>query len=271
MSTVLTFQWPGHRAWKSVNEDAIYVNQRRGVFVVADGVTRRGFTGAYPNPSPAAEAARAIVEAAGTALSNHHQRLIPASVSNAMSRGNRAVQDLNQRLSLCDDHNYWDRDLAGAVAACLVLRPHHFLYGFIGDCGLAHFDVTGKLFWHTPDMLEPIIKQGLIPPIEEIGEKQRFIIVRRDLRNKPRAPHPTYGVFTGEKAALDYVQAARRGYDPGDILAVYSDGAAPFVTADPEFGLLLALGEEKDIQAYVAQRSSPKQHNDEKTLIIVRT
>lgn len=269
MMTIKTFQWPGHRAWKTVNEDAFFVDEGRAVIIVADGITRRGFSGEYPNPSPAAAAAAAAADAMGRTLAGQQARVTLVGVRNAFKRGNAAVQVLNKKLSLWDDHNWWDRDLAGTVAACLVVKPHRFLYGFIGDCGVAHFVADGRIQWRTPDLVAPATAYS--PSIEEIGQKQRFITVRRDFRNRPQAPHPTFGVLTGEKAALSYVQAGSRSYTTGDILAVYSDGAAPFVVDEATFSQLLATSEASAIQDYVAQRSSSEQHNDEKTLIIVRT
>lgn len=268
MTEALTFQWPCHRAWKAVNEDVLFMSEKRRVFVVADGITRRGFSGAYPNPSPAAAAATVAAIAIGRTLAGQFAKVALIGVRNAFERGNTAVQTINQRLGLWDDHNWWDRDLAGTVAACLVVQPSRFLYGFIGDCGVAHFSAVGDLLWHTPDQVTPVTKYS--PAIEEIGQKRRFITIRRDYRNRPQATHPTFGVLSGEKEALAYVQVGKRTYQAGEVLAVYSDGAAPFVINDAAFGQLLAAGERDAIQDYVALRSTSEQHSDEKTLIVVR-
>lgn len=269
MQEVISLHWPCQVDWKSVDEDAFIADEEHCVFVVADGVTRRGFTDSYPNPSPAHLAAKAAVEALRKTLAEHGEQLTGVQIQSAFAKANEHVREINQRLELWNNHDWWGNDLAGTVASCLVVKKTTFFYGFMADCGVAHLAPNGGLLWHSPDLLAPVTKY--FPSIEELGEKERFIRVRRDFRNKPQANHPTYGVLTGEEEALSYVQVGSRPYNPGEVLAVYSDGAAPFVVDDAAFRQLLPRGKESDIHEYVAQRSPAKQNPDEKTLIVVRT
>lgn len=266
MPKILSFQWPCQAEWKPVSEDEFFVNADRGIFVVADGVTRRGFSGPYPDPSPARAAAKATVKSFSDA---NRGQFTERQMHKAFKRANESVRAVNRSLGLWDDHDWWGRDLAGAVAAGLVIQEALFVYGFIADCGVAQISAESGLLWHTPDLLAPAEKH--FPSVEELGQKERFIRVRRDFRNRPEAKHPTYGVLTGEEAALSYVQVGARPYGHGEVLAVYSDGAAPFVIKDSTFQQLLGQATEAELSEYVAQHSSSEQNADEKTLIVIRT
>lgn len=267
MQKILSFQWPCQVDWKTTSEDVFFVDKIRRIFVVADGVTRRGFTGPYPDPSPARLAAAAVVEALGKTPPDQFTQV--QQVHEAFKQANRSVRSVNEHLGLWAVHDWWGHDLAGAVAAYLAIQEKQFFYGFIADCGIAQIASSGNVLWHTPDLLAPAQKH--FPATDTLGIKERFMRVRRDFRNKPQANLPTYGVLTGEEAALAYIKTGIRPYRKGDVLAVYSDGAVPFVVKDQPFQHLLCRGLESEIAAYVAQRSSPEQHSDEKTLIVVRT
>lgn len=267
MRKVILLHWPSKVEWRTVDEDASLINAKHSVFVVADGVTRRGFSGHYPHPSPARVAAETVVEIL-TKILTGSAKITEEQMYGAFRQANDSVRVVNERLGLWDNHDWWGRDLAGAVASCLNLEKDVFFYGFIADCGVAHLSVNGDLLWHTPDLLAPVEKY--FPLVEELGEEERFIRVRRDFRNKPRANHPTYGVLTGERAALSYVRVGSRPYTAGDILAVYSDGVIPFL-GDHTFQQLLSQSPKSKILQYVVQRSSPQQYADEKTLILIRT
>lgn len=272
MRTVLSFHWLCQCDWKPVSEDVRFTSNDQCLFVVADGVTRRGFTGSYPDPSPAQLAADAAVEAIGKTLAEDigkATRVTTRHVVRAFRNANTCVREVNRNLEFWDNHDWWGRDLAGTVASCLVLQEATFLFGFMADCGVARVSATGDLLWRTPDLLAPAEK--FFPSADALGQRERFVRIHRDFRNKPQASHPTYGVLTGEEDALSYIQVGSRPYNAGEVLAVYSDGAAPFVMDDPAFRQLLLHGSQSHISDYVAQRSSATQHPDEKTLIVVRT
>lgn len=205
MPEVISLQWPCQVDWKSVSEDAFFADKSRGIFVVTDGVTRRGFTGAYPDPSPARQAADAVVETIGKTLT---APLTDIKMMEAFAQANQSVRAVNQSLGLWGSHDWWGRDLAGTVAACLAVQDSAFLYGFITDCGVAQVSAAGDLIWHTPNTQEAAKKH--FPLVEEVGERERFVRVRRDFRNRPEAKHPTFGVLTGEEAALSYVEVGTR-------------------------------------------------------------
>ena len=270
MRSVWSFEWPAHVSYKREREDACVVkeSERAHVAVVADGVTRlQDKHGKYPYHSPATKAANvaALTIAKWLVSSNFFGEVV---IRQAFSNGNVAVKRLNEELGFWDKCDYLTKDFAGTVAACVVESNGQIHCANIGDCGVAHFSSKRKLLWHSDDDVAKA--RPFFPKIEEVGLDERYIRVRRDFRNKPAAKHLTFGVLTGEPEALFYVKVESRSYILGDVVAVYSDGLAPFVLEDIDFQHLLVTGDQKQIQQYVADRSSSKLNPDEKTLILLR-
>lgn len=266
MTNVLTLQWDSPTG--KLSEDVFLADQQRGVFAVADGVTRRGYTGAYPQPSPARLAAEHVVRKLGTLLP-HLTTNDEAAVEKVWHSANNRVRQLNQELGFWDNHDYWGNDYAGAVASCLLLTHDFFLYGFIGDCGVAQLSATGEILWRTPNEVHHI--EPLVLPDEAAKHTDQLFKWRKEYRNNPQANHPTYGVLTGEAAALKYVRTGRRSYRAGEILILYSDGIEPFLYQDSTFRSLIVDGNQQKLTQYIAARSSPDENKDEKTLIVIKT
>jgi hypothetical protein len=268
MPSVLAFEWESHIPYKKEREDALFTDESRSVLVVTDGVTRlQNEQGKYPYPSPAHQAAQVAAVAIGKSLT-HREQINESAIQEALVEGNQAVKQLNEQLGLWENHDYLVRDFAGTVAACSVERDGEILYGYIGDCGVAHLSADGEVLWHSDD--DVTTDRPSFPKIEEVVKNERFVRVRRDFRNNPSASHPTFGVLTGEETALSYIKTGHRQFAPEDTLVVFSDGAAPFVLEDIEFRRLLMAGNREVIQRYVDERSSPQNHADEKTLILLR-
>lgn len=261
IASVLSFQWS---APEKPQEDALWRDEKRGVFLVADGITRTPPTVGYPNPSPAKLAADCLVEEIQHSLLTAPRT--PAGLRAACRAGNQRVAKLNQQLGLADRCDWWENDLAGAVFAGLLLDATEFVWGFLTDCGVAHLSPAGELLWITPDQLTPV--HQYFPPPPQTRDKQ--VAIRRDYRNKPdKGLDRTYGAFTGEETAIVYLQTNSRTYEAGDVLTVFTDGAHHLVT-DAPFQALLARGTSKDIERYTADPAHCT-HQDDKTLIVIRT
>lgn len=269
MKSILTFEWEPQVTYKREGEDALFVDEKGGVFAVTDGVTRdKNDSGEYPYPSPARQAAQIAAETIGNYLVNLEQ-ISERKIHDAFVHANEAVKSLNEQLGLWNNHDYLERDLAGTVGVCAVVQKREVIYGYIGDCGIAHLSSQGELLWHSDD--DVITASSHFPKTNDIGRTERTVRVRRDFRNKPSAQHPTYGVLTGEEEAMHYVKTGRVQLEPGAVLVVYSDGAMPFIFEDDDFSRLLFNGNETQIYEYVAHRSSAEKYSDEKTLILFRT
>jgi hypothetical protein len=268
---VITLEWNSHIPYKKEREDSLLVDETNHVFVVADGVSRtKNEKDEYPYPSPARMASRVAADAMGQALADGKE------MKQTFADGNAAVKKLNEKLGLWDNHDYWVNDFAGTVGAVVVERDGKTEYGYIGDCGVAHISATGELLWHSDDDVEAARvgfpkmehRPAFAPSTQEV--KDRFIKVRKDFRNNPKADYKTFGVLTGEDAALEYVKTGSLETKPGELVVVYSDGILPFILKDPVFRGLLLKGDQEEIRQYIDERSSQETHYDEKTVIILR-
>lgn len=259
MRTVLLFQWG---TADRPQEDSFLRDDEHGIFLVADGVTRTAPDTGYPNPSPAKLASDCLLQTTHRSLLSFPRDL--ESLGSACRAGNDTVRQLNHELGLWDNHDYWERDLAGAVFSGLLVGDTSFVWGFMTDCGVAHLTPEGEILWATEDRLTPVRKY--FPSLPQAKERQ--IAIRRDFRNSPAGDlQRTYGVFTGEEGALRYLEVGRRSYTEGDVLLVFTDGITHLVK-DSAFRSLLCKGSSADIEHFV---SLPEhcQHPDDKTILVV--
>lgn len=247
-------------------EDALLVEPAHGVFIVVDGITRSPVNGQYPVPSPAADVAERIVQAAFAALAAGHDTPEDA-LRQAVTAANEAVQSYNQ--ATFPQVNYVEQDLAGAVALIGLLRETVFYYGFIGDCyGLKISDSHHERFVlpQTADL-----EQHRAEIVSQAGSpREATIIIRRDLRNNPRHPWG-YGAFTGELGALDFVRYGRVPLEPGTRLILASDGLEAVCehlrTTDPL--RLTTITPEELIQAAEALDQARNLRSDDKAVILL--
>ncbi|CAN5132639.1 hypothetical protein BH09PAT2_BH09PAT2_04630 [soil metagenome] len=264
---IIVLEWPTEVKKKQENkiqsEDYAVWNDEHGYYIVADGVSRDVYE--RKGESIAREAAKRACETMAVRLSTYAD----GTIQEAFKFANKAVKELNEEQGLWGkgNNNYLDRDLAGACLACLVKKNRKFYYGYIGDCRVAHLSSDEKLDIVPDQVLEAQIefpKQGAIV--------ERVITIRRERRNNPSTPHKTYGVLTGEDAALypKYLKFGSYECRPGDVVLVCSDGVGSFVENDKVFSQLLLTGTREKIWEYVADPTSPYHNADEKTLILCR-
>lgn len=261
MRDVASFQWSGR---EKPQEDALRSDEERGIFLVADGVTRTPGPSGYPNPSPAKLAADRFLEISLDVLRRGTRTA--EVLREACRAGNQGVRALNEELGLSGHCDYWERDLASAVFSGLTLAEGEFVWGFLTDCGVAQLSANGEILWMTEDRLAPV-RQYFPPPPQT---KERQISIRRDLRNRPSSGMDrTYGAFTGEEEALSYLEVGTRSFNAGDTLLVFTDGALPLVK-NGEFRSLLCAGTTADVERFALDPAHRK-HDDDKTLVAVRT
>lgn len=263
--SIFTLQWTSPTGKPS--EDTFFTEETKSIFAVADGVTRRGYEGSYPNPSPARLAAQKIIDSFAELIPIMSQKS-EESFKKVWTESNLRLQQLNKELGLWEKVDYWGNDFAGAVASCLIVEQQSFFYGFIGDCGVAQISRTGDLVWHTPNEVAHI--EPYVLPDEAAKHTDKLLEWRKEYRNNPTANHPTYGVLTGEDEAVEYIRIGKREFSSKETLVVYSDGIEPFLYHDPDFRKLIIQGKKDQLQEYVHNRSSPENNKDEKTLIVIK-
>jgi serine/threonine protein phosphatase PrpC len=223
-------------------EDALTADTERKVFAAADGVTRdwdaiQSGAAAYPNPSPATDAA----DAASAAILDTLTEAAPTegSMRRALEAANAAVHAVNVRWNLFERCDYLENDLGGAVASAAWVSGNRLLTGWIGDCGVAVVR-NGTLSWITRDQLDDVTAHLKEHPGQY--DDARRVWTRRELRNKPGLLEDgrpvTYGVLTGEPEAAAYIETSALELRAGDVVATHTDGFRPYFANDDFLSLL---------------------------------
>jgi serine/threonine protein phosphatase PrpC len=219
-------------------EDAVIVNDKWGIFVVADGVTLAHgieYVGKYPRISPAC--AIANVFASVFLISVLGERSVKNPVRKAFREANKAAGRINKNrskftvLSKCNN-------LFAATASMAVIRGNMLHWGQLCDAGIGVINKNGILKFRkdTYVNLFPVQRD-----IELYDTRSRLLFFRTIMRNavslegRPQG----YGVVTGEPDAELFLQSASYPLEEGDTVILYSDGFSSYLQS-PSFLRLLA-------------------------------
>lgn len=260
------------------NEDAfaVHLDAEGAVLVVADGVTRsRDAAGRYPDPSGAALAARLAARELAAALAAGDGT---PDLAAAFARANRAIDRANRAHGVWARLDYGAHDLWGVVATAVAVRAGIAHWGHLGDTALLHLPAAGGLISRARDQVAAASAWlDALPAAELAAAGGRDPYARRHLRNHPGLAH-SYGVLTGEEAALAYVETGSFALAPDDRLGLLSDGLGslrrsgdagawaaldPWLRADPAddaLERLLDAAEEADARSEV--------RSDDKTVVV---
>lgn len=245
-------------------EDAYSVNGN--LFAVADGVTRdlrngkaiiKNFMGAldviryYPRPSPAKEVSDIFVNELPLVFRDFSKK-DASSLKSAMGYVNVGMiddynksQDINRRTV-----NYLENDFAGCVASAAFKDNGYVHWGFISDCGIAIFDEKGNLKFRTEDEGPSRFYNERWASEEMAGlswsDSEARVITRRDFRNNPYNPY-SFGVFTGQNEACNFIKSGTEEIKPCWYLITYSDGLEDTVFSG-EFSDKLRQGNGKGLK-----------------------
>lgn len=223
-------------------EDSFELGNEREIIAVADGVTRdpsewlpdlntlRGkltFAWNYERPSPAAEAAEICTRSAVSFL--ERAAIDEQAMRYALELGNVHIGESNFRRGITQNStDYTSRDFAGCVGAVAAFGNERVYWSFICDSGVGLFDADGnlkartcredphrfeKFYWERPEM------RG-----KSWADPSARGYIRKFHRNNLMEA-ASYGVLTGEEAALNYVRAGSWPVAEGDIVLAFTDGA----------------------------------------------
>ncbi len=194
------------------NEDRFFFDAESGFVLLLDGVSRDKIKGAYPNPSPAEDAADIILrESYEYFLSHGLQKEDPiGTLVDAVLQANRAVLRYNEQKSL--DFR------AGAVGIIGCLINMEFYYIYIGDC--YGRTVSGnKVSFFTSCQTANIAKHKSEYTTYEI---------RNVICNNP--DHVCgYGVLNGDPNAAYFIRTGVIGRDQYDRIILSSDGPEEYL------------------------------------------
>jgi serine/threonine protein phosphatase PrpC len=250
------------------NEDFFLVSQNYPIFVIADGVTQSHFkTGEYSFPAGAQTAAKIFCYTTLEFLEkNYPQNLI----EEAFNLANQKIRELNINEGIDKRLNYLEYDWFDCVGVAGFIIENNLYYGFVGDCGLAIFDIENQLKFQTKDMVKPAVKEAkkIHPDWENLPLKERILIMRRDFRN--RKDGEGYGSFTGEKGVKKYYKIDNEKLKKGDLIIFCSDGFLNYLKF-PEFIEILRKHDKKSLDEFTTQKAKEnyEKYGTDRTLIAV--
>lgn len=242
---------------------------RNNLAVVADGVTRDSIGCPnlleaskeeifknYPTPSPAADAAEVVCDT----FELHHGIRDFNSLKKIMFLANSKIAKLNQNVE-CD---YLENDYAACVAATAYVSDNTLHYSYICDCGVIVWDKDGNIRFRTSDdkaLIDPYINKGLKETAPWSLPEGR-VLVRKHFRNNLDNPH-SYGALTGEESGKHFIKTGTFDLNPGNTIAVFSDGFTPYFEL-PDF--FENLG---NLDQYVRNLEAKPGFGSEKTIIVM--
>lgn len=207
------------------NEDAYTYDAERGIFCLADGITRsRDAAGSYPQPSSATIAAGILANEALRFLQACHLAGQPSAtiaqrLRDAFAAANIAIA---RYTATQPQPNFIDHDYPGTVGTLLVVQDSQAIWAHLGDTVLLQLCTDGTNRILTRDQVQ-VVDRWLFAEGVRWPPDERLVRVRRDIRNNPAA-QAGFGALTGEAAALAFVETGTTKIAPGDELALLTDG-----------------------------------------------
>ena len=159
-------------------------------------------------------------------------------MKNAFNFANKAIFNLNEKYGINKKLDYLVNDYFSTCGVAVFIKGDFLYYGYVGDCGIRIYDKNDFFKFISIDDVEPL--EEWLDNQKFKSEKEHWITWRKVLRNKPKAPYLTYGVFTGEPEAKDYYHFGKIKLQKGDLSFLYSDGFLYFIQK-PEFRKLFRI------------------------------
>ncbi|HMO01522.1 MAG TPA: protein phosphatase 2C domain-containing protein [Oligoflexia bacterium] len=217
------------------NEDYVLVDNRTQCYVVCDGVSRTPLEdGSYPNPSPAALAAKIGAEGIMKFLvGNLSSDLEPKQIiQGAAKAANQQIARLNKKLF--KEIDYRINDFAGTCSIFGFVKDGNFHCGMIGDCVGYYVNKSNQqnLVRFTQSQTVKVRQYGESHSSEFKDKKSLQLFFRSQLRNNPDNEY-AYGVLTGEenekRNALQFVEYHKIPLQDIAYILLTSDGLDDFL------------------------------------------
>ena len=227
------------------NEDFYLISEKYPIFAVADGVSRmKNPDGSYPKISGAKLAAEEFCKATTTYLEENYKKANFKILKNAFNFVNKAIFNLNEKYGINKKLDYLENDYFCTCGVAAFIKRDIFYYGYVGDCGIRVYNKNDLLKFVSMD--DVVVLEGWRDNQKFKSEKERLIVWRKFLRNRPKAPYLTYGVFTGEPEVRHYYHLGEIKLQKGDLIFLYSDGFLYFIKK-PEFRELFRVYKKGEI------------------------
>ncbi len=231
---------------KAVREDYYVVD--KNCFCVADGVTRDLKDGTatpypkteeevlkvvekYPNPSGAYEAAKIVCEEFVREISVQKQNRTEEKMKKIVEKINDAVGKINQGRTI----DYLAQDYYCCVAVGGIIVKEKLICFSIGDCNITALDKNKNVVFETINnhaWFEDFVREEYSKKPGYDWNKNEFRKeIRKIYRNHPNLKKEgkdiTFGVLSGEKEAMYYVDTYTVDLSEVQYICAYSDGCEP--------------------------------------------
>lgn len=225
---------------KPVVEDYFCIDEN--VFCVADGVTRDSINGTsviypenlqeviewvktYPNPSGAYTVAKIFADNFVRDIKRSNV-IDKEAVYEAVKRANNEVWKVNKDREI----DYLKEDLYCTVAVGGAIVENKFIGFSIGDC---HIKILNEQFEEIFESIdnhqnfEKYKKETLYNYGFDWKNPKDRILVRAAFRNNPIIKEKSFGVISGEKDAMEFVDTYEIDLQDAKYVCIYSDGCEP--------------------------------------------
>lgn len=226
------------------NEDYFLCDDERGIYILADGVSRDKVNGIYPNPSPSFDVSKIFVESMHKfLLTNIDQNVnMLHLLYSAVKKGNEEIKKYNSR------REWIDNFLPGTVGIAVIIHDHKLFFAYIGDCYGLILNKNKKIFTKCQT--------------EKIAEHKREFTAY-EIRNKicNNISHPySYGVLNGDFKAMDFVKYDKIDIKSEDKIFLCSDGFSDIINN---------LSGKELCKMTIDQMIQKSNKSDDKTVVII--
>ena len=248
-------------------EDAHCIDADRRIFILMDGATRfihKNST--YPNPSPAADAARIITETSHLVLSERQNAVkdYKEILRSAADAANSQVFNYNN--THFPEVDFLENDFANACGIISYIEGRKLFYTYLGD-PQGYLIRDGRISLFTINQIETIEELYRDYSSDKTNDPIDFRkYVCSEVRNNPAHMH-AFGTFTGEKSALEMLETGVLNIEKGDRVIFTSDGLLPLFKHNKS--LFLQDNFEKMFDAMEQLEHSMNLRSDDKTLIAI--
>lgn len=266
--TTYKLQFPGHN---HPVEDAVAVSGN--AVAVFDGVTLL-HQKPYPDPSPAAEAARAGAEAAVCFAAAHSTDA--DFMLNSFKAASEAICRVNEQHGITEKSvDYLKVQYAAAVGALAVFAEGILYYGHVNDCGVMLCTPEGEVIDNlTIDRTnfdkfhEDLRRKNGFEP----GNPAEHVYIRRHVVNNFALTFKDkpieFPVLTGQPEALKGVYVRQRKITEPTMVLVYSDGFIPQLNAMDFRQKILAMQNPRIAKEYIDSYRAQTGYQKEASLVV---
>jgi len=231
--------------------------------------------GTYPNPSGAGEAAKIFCEKAIERAERLYAGFSEKNVLEVFSYANEAIETYNQENGRTKETvNFGTFDFFHVTAAFALIKEDKVFWGTVCDSGVIMRSAQEEKFKSPPcsafNKLKPSQEYSAMNREERKAHNHKFFRNKLDGAGNPVG----YGVLTGEREVMKYVQHGTLRADAGDLLFVFTDGFESYVELPAFINIFNSWP--SDIQKRVEDFTSMKTVEDhklfghERTLIAVK-